>query len=300
MEIRGLNNREELSDLFKMYRKVFKITPLSYFVNRLLNDPYFLPQDVRVAVIDNMIVSSITIYRRQMYWRGKVITFGGIGNVSTLPEYSGKGISSKVMEDAINYMQDQDFSVTILFTGINAFYERFGFKTLPAQYAKFAIPNISTQKYTIRNYKESDFTASRDLYENFNKHLSGSLVRDNEYWAANFKFAEKNELFLIAESHSINAYIRFVPNDKKGDIWEFAYSDFSAFLEILYHFSKRFNKKIINSSALIPKSLSNGNNIKMIVDDELTNIVMYKNLAHSYKNVLNEHTDYCFWWTDNF
>ena len=116
-----------------------------------------------------------------------------------------------------------------------------------------------------------------------------------------FKFAEKNELFLIAESNSIDAYVRFVPDGKKGDIWELAFHNVEALEAILYFYAKRFVKREITTSALISENLFKTNKMQSIKTEyESSNIVMYKNLAISRENIFTNHSNYCFWWTDNF
>ncbi|HEX3073210.1 MAG TPA: GNAT family N-acetyltransferase, partial [Ignavibacteriales bacterium] len=135
--IRGLETSGELQKLYSFYPKVFKKTPLDFFVRRIENDPYLQLGDIRIAEEDGGITSSVAVIRRTMYWGGESVPFGGIGNVSSLPEKRGTGIASAVMNDAIKYMKGMDLNVSILFTGINPFYEKFRFVTVPAHIMRF-------------------------------------------------------------------------------------------------------------------------------------------------------------------
>ncbi|WP_456408936.1 GNAT family N-acetyltransferase [Caldithrix abyssi] len=299
MEIRGLKSKEELTDLFGLYEKVFKKTPLSYFKNRLLNDPYFVPQDVRVAIEDNRIVSTITVYRRKMYWRGKEVTFGGIGNVATLPEYGGRGLSTGVMNNAIAYMKQNGFLLSILYTGINRFYERAGFITPQAWQARLTITEIASGQFKIREFEQSDLNAVQELYLRFNKKSNGPLIREPEYWRANLLFAEKNERFLVAEKDKVQAYIRVVPENTKGEVWEFAYDDENAFLELLSFVSNFLDKKELTTAAILPRDFFQ-KDLPVKIEYEPSDITMYLVLNPEVKKIIGEFENYCFWWTDNF
>ncbi len=299
MEIRGLNNKDELTELFDVYKKVFKKTPLRYFENRLLNDPYFVPQDVRVAIEDGRIVSTVTVYRRKMYWKGQTIPFGGIGNVATLPEHGGKGLSTKVMKDALKYMGENGLPLSILFTGINGFYERFGFQTAPAWRARFFVPETVPAKFEIRKFKPTDFEPVQQLYRRFNRNKSGALLREPAYWRANLLFAEENELFLVAEAGTIEAYMRLVPGNPKGEIWEFAYSDVHAFVQLLFSAAQRLKKNTLETAALIPKNFFD-QALPVKVEYEPSEIAMYKILQPDMRETADGFAEYCFWWTDNF
>ncbi len=299
MEIRGLNNKDELTELFDVYKKVFKKTPLRYFENRLLNDPYFVPQDVRVAIEDGRIVSTVTVYRRKMYWKGQTIPFGGIGNVATLPEHGGKGLSTKVMKDALKYMGENGLPLSILFTGINGFYERFGFQTAPAWRARFFVPETVPAKFEIRKFKPTDFEPVQQLYRRFNRNKSGALLREPAYWRANLLFAEENELFLVAEAGTIEAYMRLVPGNPKGEIWEFAYSDVHAFVQLLFSAAQRLKKNTLETAALIPKNFFD-QALPVKVEYEPSEIAMYKILQPDMREAADGFAEYCFWWTDNF
>jgi len=302
MQIRGLKNKDELNDLYKLYEKVFKKTPMAYFKNRIVNDPYLKLNDIRVAIEDNKIVSSIIIYRRKMYWNDEIISFGGVGNVSTLPEYGGKGFSTKVLNDAFNYMKELGFPLTILFAGINGFYERLGFKTIAGFYSKFKIRTHFSSNKNIREFRQEDLKEVHELYESFNQKRTGTLIRDIAYWKANLNFAERNEQFFVAlKDDKIVAYIRFVPDYLKNEIFEFAYSEINSFSDLLLFIANMLNKSEISTSALVPQGFFDfENNEKMEVSYTPNTISMYRELFKGIEQNLGISNNYTFWWSDNF
>jgi predicted acetyltransferase len=300
--IRGLRDFGELEKLYSLYSKVFLKTPLPFFTKRINNDPYMVLSDFRVAEEVKEIVSSVAVIRRKMHWKGGSLPFAGIGNVSTLPEKRDHGFSSMLMNDALKYIKDNFFEVSILFTGINPFYERFNYFTIKSYYLTFHVPDEEERtKYNIRNFTENDLNKVSVIYDRFNKNLCGPIDRDTNYWKANLKFAEDNEIFLLAEyQNEIDGYVRIVPSVDKNEIWEFGFTDIEALNALLHKTAKLLNKHDLKTMSLCP--------LDFIKDEKTINITYEPNsiaMAFITGNTdrmidRNEFDNYCFWWTDNF
>ncbi len=295
--IRGLE-KEELNRIFDFYPLVFKKTPLKYFTSRLLADPYLKGGDIRIAEESGEILSSVTVYRRQMHWEGKIVQFGGIGNVSTHPDHRGKGLSSKLIEDAINYMKKLGFPISILFTGINSFYEKFGYFTVPAFKAKIKIEGKREYSWEVREFEEEDLLRISQIYLSFNQELKGAIFRDEKYWRANLSFAEEGEVFLVAEKQGeIQAYLRAVPGHEKGDLWEWGFYEIEGFLEILKELAQRTGKSEFSTAALLKRDFFQG--LPLQVEYEPSTLAMGL-IMDETKFKKEDFLGYTFWWTDNF
>ncbi|RKY81686.1 hypothetical protein DRQ07_03405 [candidate division KSB1 bacterium] len=304
MVVRGLNGENEIKDLLGFYKKSFVKTPISYFEKRIKNDPYLIPADIRIAEIKGEISSSITVYRRKMWWKGEVIDFGGIGNVATLPDKRGQGLSSQLMNDSVKYMKELSLPISILFTGINKFYEKFNYFVIPAYQLKLKIADNNNSDFSVREFRAEDITRVMEIYYYFNKELRGPVYRDADYWKANLEFREENEIFLIAEKNGIiKGYIRIVPENEKGEIWEFAYSEIEAFVALLDKCAKVLRKQEIKTAALFPKDIFK-DAAQFDVSYEPSAIAMALNINDDIivtgQKSTQEPGIYCFWWTDNF
>lgn len=300
--IRGLETPGELQKLYSFYPKVFKKTPLDFFVRRIENDPYLQLGDIRIAEEDGGITSSVAVIRRTMYWGGEKVPFGGIGNVSSLPEKRGTGIASAVMNDALEHIKKIDLNVAILFTGINPFYERFRFVTVPAHIMRFNMLKKYESDYTVRNFSHADLEKVSDIYKEFNADLFGPVVRDTSYWKANLKFAEPDEIFLVAEKNGgIEGYIRVVPPNSRNEIWEFGFTNINAFNALISKTAEILNKDVLKTEALCPPGLLNETNVFKI-SYEPTTIAMALLAEGGSLNASLKYgfSSYCFWWTDNF
>ncbi|HEX3074135.1 MAG TPA: GNAT family N-acetyltransferase [Ignavibacteriales bacterium] len=300
--IRGLKKPSELKKLYSFYPKVFKKTPLDFFVRRIENDPYLQLGDIRIAEENNEIASSITVVRRKMYWGSENISFGGIGNVSSLPEKRGTGIASAVMNDAIEYMKGMDLNVSILFTGINPFYEKFRFVTVPAHIMRFEMLKKYESEYTVRNFSYADLEKVSAIYKEFNADLFGPVVRDTAYWKANLKFAEPDEIFLVAEkSGGIEGYIRLVPPNSRNEIWEFGFTNINAFKALISEAAGALNKSELRTEALCPLGLLNDTDVfKISYEPSTIAMALLAEGGSLNASLKYGFSAYCFWWTDNF
>lgn len=301
INIRGLTNKGEINKLFKYYPKVFKITPLEYFVSRISDNPNLSPEDIRIAEVDNNILSSVTVYRKKMYWKDGIIPFAGIGNVSTIAEYRGEGLALKVMKDALQYIEEKQINLSILFTDINKFYEKLNYFTIPLFQIEFKIVENNFFDYEIKDYSPSELQSVSKLYHVFNKNLNGPIYRDQEGWTRNLQMAENNESFLVAiKENRLNGYLRFVPDKDNREITEFAFYDINSLYALLSKAGTIMGKNILKTSALCPYNFIKDNPfIKVSFEPSTIAMACIKNILNS-SITKEDFKNYCFWWTDNF
>lgn len=301
--LRGLKNKTEYEKLYALYSKAFIKTPLNYFKTRIENDPYLNPEDIRIAEENKEFISSIAVLRRKMNWGNKTVNFTGIGNVSTLPEKRGNNLATFVMKDALSHSRALAPHSVILFTGINSFYERFGFFTIPACHIVFKAIKTNRSNYLVRNFNLSDLQSVSGLYNSFNKNLYGTLERKAIYWKSNLAFAEPGEIFLLAENshtHAIESYIRLVKGSPRNEIWEFAFSAREAFDALLLTACEICNKDIIKSASLHPNVMLNDSDIVKIDYEPCSLAMAYTDITADIPGLKQSFNNYSFWWTDNF
>jgi len=301
ISVHGLKSVVELDKVYKLYQEVFLKTPMDFFTGRIENDANLNIEDIRVAEANNNILSSVVLFRRQMYWNKSAQPFFGIANVATQPNARGKGLSSLVIKDAIEYSVLNNAGSVILFTGINPFYERLNFFTVKTYNLSINIANTSKVEHKVRRFSGKNLNDIMNIYTQFNKYLNGPVARDFEYWKANLKYAEKDEIFLVAEKDlKTEGYIRFVPQSPKNEIWEFGYTNPAAFTALLLKVSEILKKNEFKTAALIPKDLcveAPGVSVKY---EPSTIAMAYINPIANKEELTKGFNNYCFWWTDNF
>ncbi len=164
----------------------------AYFSNHYLLDPTHDPNGVFLAVDGDVIASTLRVFRREIYVRGRRITMGGIGEVSTKPEYRKQGLSGKLLEMAVAYMEREGLQTSLLFTGVNGHYSRYGWFTAPTRFvtvdAKDA-PELP-EGDVIRSMEDRDLPSIKALCEAHHAQYTGPVVRDEDtYWSGWMTFA---------------------------------------------------------------------------------------------------------------
>ncbi len=130
-------------------------------------------------------VSFLQIFDRTVLLNHQPVRIGGIGGVGTHPNHEGKGYATKLLRHAQEVMQRENMTGSILFTKINPFYERLGWKTLPLQEQEIAVSEVSSLKNphcSSQPVKESDYETLHELYQLEQHNYHGTLIRTISYW----------------------------------------------------------------------------------------------------------------------
>ncbi|HUI63752.1 MAG TPA: GNAT family N-acetyltransferase [Bacteroidota bacterium] len=221
--LRACEDRDELVEVVGLLDRAFDNTSREFFERHVLQDPTLQLADTRVLVTDGAIISSVQIFPRVMAIVGDEVPFGGIGNVATDPTERRKGLAARVLEDAIRVMKEREYPFSMLTTTINAYYERFGYRTLIREVA--TIPPISGKiEPGIRKFrKEDDFKRVKQLYRQYTRGAIGPLIRGDIYWEGQFAFCgEDPEKFLVFEQDgATRGYMRARLYKERVEILEY-------------------------------------------------------------------------------
>eukprot|EP00741_Cyanophora_paradoxa_P003914 tig00000737_g3808.t1 len=195
VEIRGLKEDEIerwLDFVAGVFKDVGRRPPRQYFANHLYLDPWKDLNGIRVALVDGAIVSTVRVFRRKCYLRGKVVDVGGIGEVSTDPSMRSKGLARAVLHDAIKYLAHKHVGLVSLHTGAAApFYAREGFRAVPRQFvmtrlAAAAPPPAHPLELVARKMDFADralLDGVRSIHASYSRRFNGPFVRDSDgYW----------------------------------------------------------------------------------------------------------------------
>jgi len=196
----------------------------NYFKNHWFNDPWRDIESIFIAVEDGKILSTVRIFHRKMYLQGQMISMGGIGEVGTGVKSRGLGLSTKLLGLALEKMKYLEINISTLATSEDklGYYGRLGWQTLIRDF-KIAKLNVSNHHEIdirpINFYK--DIVKIKDIYEQYSGKLSGTIVRDSEYyWEAWVK--NEYQKCLIAEIEGeVVAYIDSAMIDTSIRVREF-------------------------------------------------------------------------------
>jgi GNAT superfamily N-acetyltransferase len=129
-------DEKQLADLFNYaFKRSVVIRTAINWRWRYVKSPEFEPEMCQIAedVEKNKIVGAILVNLIEMRpLNQKSYLIGDINDVSTHPDYTNRGIATKLMKNAIEYMNRKGCDFSMLSTGLKGFarskiYERFGY-----------------------------------------------------------------------------------------------------------------------------------------------------------------------------
>jgi predicted N-acetyltransferase YhbS len=187
--VRGLQ-KGELDGLLLCFQDAFGVDDASISVvrNSLVNDPYFHPERVRVGLLDGRIVSHVVILHRAAYVGNEVVSVAGVTAVATHPAHQRRGFGTRVVQDAVRLIKQQDYDMGMLTTRLPDFFSRFGFREVP-KISGFECPARALSRlepanlYSIHQLDYSrDWRAVATIYRQYSVGLTGLQVRDYRFW----------------------------------------------------------------------------------------------------------------------
>jgi predicted N-acetyltransferase YhbS len=248
-ELRSIRTIQEQEEIFALnaiaFSKGTPPTPPEFFPHHVLDDARYRLEQTRALFVNGKIVSAVSVFDRAMWVFGKEIPYGGIGDVSTLPSEQGKGYSSKVMRDVIEFMKAKGYPLSVLFTGIQPYYEKFGFQIAPQ--TKMVIERFTVERNPdVRIFDWfKDLEQVQSVHRAFNQSRLFACARTEADWLGQHKYApEDNHGFLVLEEDGrIIGYVRSKGKENMITVWEFGCvnNTMECFTTLVGHLFRRFN-----------------------------------------------------------
>jgi predicted N-acetyltransferase YhbS len=198
-----------------------------YFSNHWHNDPWKDVEGIRVAVDDGKIVSTVRVFIRQMYFHSEPISVGGIGEVSTRPEYRKRGLATQLLKDSIQFMENRRIAISMLH-GSQRIYSVEGWESVPRYYAKKTLLGRKQQAWNIRpaNFQDMDEVAQlASLYDSYSRKFNGTFVRDDIAYWTDWVQTESPHAWVAERDGVIDGYVSVRERDGELGVKEFAASE---------------------------------------------------------------------------
>ncbi len=154
-------------------------------------DPTMKPEQNRVLFCDGKMVSSISVYLWKSRFNGFTPTAGLIGGVCTHPDYRRRGFVKILMKDVVQYIREQQCELSWLY-GRSEVYSSSGFKTWCGYctlYAEIDTTRLrddhdagATNLRARPVERHRDTPALMEIYEEWNRGLSGPILRSHDVW----------------------------------------------------------------------------------------------------------------------
>lgn len=219
---------EERDEILDMTDAAFERTPREFFDAAWRLDPNDAPELHRVGVLDGRIVSAVRISKKTIHVGCAELTTGGIADVATHPDFRGRGYSTEVLNDCIRFMDESGYHLSMLFTGIQAFYRRLGWEVFPTYHHQFhLLPNpqppltlpltkgemegvstLNPQNAALFD-KDKHLEAVAHIYDEFNLTRTATARRDVRYYESTLRWRFDPRAFFVAfDGDEVVAYVR--------------------------------------------------------------------------------------------
>ncbi|MCY4554038.1 MAG: GNAT family N-acetyltransferase [Candidatus Poribacteria bacterium] len=198
-----------------------------YFSNHWHNDPWRDPEGIRIAIDNGTIVSTVRVFIRKMFLHGEPVTVGGIGEVSTHPEYRRRGLATQLLKDSIEFMESRDIAVSSLH-GSQRIYSIEGWEKVPRYYARQPVTAKKQVAWDVRPANFDDTAEVKriaDLYDGYARKFNGTFVRDEmAYWTAWVR-SESPNAWVAERDGNIEGYVSVVRREDQLNVKEFIASE---------------------------------------------------------------------------
>lgn len=206
---------DELEAWFAHCQGVFALDDPNYFRNHFSMDPQADVSMIFVAMDGETIAATVRVFRRTVWLHGRAVKCGGIGEVSTKPEYRRRGLVSELLELAIAAMVADGMHVSILF-GNQGIYERAGWRFCDRPISIGQVKDLPRlpDDVRIRKFEETDLAFAMGIYDLFAGKLDGAIVRDEAYWKR-WVLPQWAETSVLVQSGQVVAYCTVKPDSEK-------------------------------------------------------------------------------------
>lgn len=174
---------------------------------------------------------------------GHIVLCGGVGNVSSLPEYRRKGGIRAIFAKKFADMRKRGFVFSALYPFSHEYYRKFGYELCycpmrqtvrTADLAGYDCP------YEVRMHKEGEcIQPFKDVYQRFILGKNMAIVRSERQWdwIAGDPYKEKVYRYLLSDETGAHAYIVFKPegdgDGRKAVVRDLAYDSREALYGLL-------------------------------------------------------------------
>ena len=198
-----------------------------YFSNHWHNDPWRDPEGIRIAVDNGTIVSTVRVFIRKMFLHGEPVTVGGIGEVSTRPEYRRRGLATQLLKDSIRFMEDRGIVMSSLH-GSQRIYSVEGWERVPRYYAKQPFTAKKRVAWDVRpaNFDDAaEVQRIATLYDGYARKFNGTFVRDEMAYWTEWVRTESPDAWVAERDGSIEGYVSVVRRENQLNVEEFVASE---------------------------------------------------------------------------
>ena len=195
---------------------------------------------------------------------GRIVLCGGVGNVSSYPEYRRKGGIREIFREKFADMRTRGFVFSALYPFSHEYYRKFGYEyAFGPMKQRFEIKDLASFAcpYDVRLHKWGEcIQPFKDVYQKFILGQNMAIVRSERQWDWIEGDAWKDRVYryLLADKTGTHAYVVIKPEgsgeERKAVIRDIAWDSKEAFYGIL-GFLYRLSAQYKYAEGVFPASI---------------------------------------------
>lgn len=184
VEFRAVRD-DEREECIRFWKTIWPNSGPGFMERYFYGDADFQNEYFRVAIADGRVVSTAQIVKRIISCGEFTLTMGGIAGVATVSDYRRRGYSTECLKQAIAVMEADAFDFSLLFTGLEGYYERLGWERI---YLPQIVGTLRTQLpsfpsgISVRPAERGDTEAIEAIYSAYNRARPFTVRRTPPYW----------------------------------------------------------------------------------------------------------------------
>ena len=217
-------------------------------------DNVFKPENTVAAIENDRILSAMQLLDFDISIRGKMYPCTYIAGVSTIPEFRGKGLATKVMAYAEEVVKSRGREFAMLTPSIDNFYEKFGYTSCYERLEYSYCPaDYKPEKSSCTSKKAglSDVEDMTEIYNTFCSFYDGYVKRTAKDFAdivEQYSLESGGVYIFYDEKNNPVAYIVYDLSDRTIYADEIAYTGregLNAALEFIYLHGSQIDRCVI-------------------------------------------------------
>lgn len=227
IELRRLETESDVEQYLGFMRRVFGEIGVDRLAKKLIDyHPQVTLRNFLVIMYDGVIVSSVNLIPVAWSIGGIPLKVAEMGNVATLPEWRGKGLIRRLVEEFHKEVKDQGYDLAII-EGIPYFYRQFGYEyAIPllegTRIRLDQIPDCES-RFNIRPFVEKDIPEAMNILSQSQRKFYVHSVRDERVWKMQQKTniasdPEPFQGYTVEEKGKMVAYFRIRENPKEKEL----------------------------------------------------------------------------------
>ena len=165
------------------------------------------------------LASMIVVYSMKVNIHDEIMDMGGITGVATYPEYTGRGLIHSLMKHALNYMHEQQMSISFLYPYSIPLYRKMGWEIVSDKLS-FTVKDTQLPKPRPVTGMVERVSLDSEDYHNVHSYFAlqrhGCLIRDSLSWEEYWRWDNDDMIAAVYynQSHKPLGYVvYYIAND---------------------------------------------------------------------------------------